>query len=399
MNILIVSQHFHPEVFRINEIARELSAQGNHVEVVTGMPNYPKGEIFEGYEDKYEECYFGVKIHRTKIRPRHQGRLNLFRNYMSFMQRAKKTVKALDGSFDIVFCYMSSPIFQLAPAIYAKKRFKCPLVLMCCDQWPESLKAGGLNGGIVFDLIGLYCKRALNQCDHIINVAPSFIQYNHTKNGVPLEKMSWCIQHSEDNFKDVDTEKKDGFETVDMMFAGNIGKVQNAEDIIRAYNELKYDDLRIHIFGDGSSYEECRKLVQQYGLSRNVLLYGRVTPEELASYYSKMDACLLTLSGKSAIGNTIPAKLPGYLSAGKTVLAAIKGDVRDVIDEAQCGIYTDPDDYHKLAKLIDEFYRNKSRYSTAGKNGRLYYEKNCTLEVFISKLLKTFNMVCCSREN
>ena len=208
--------------------------------------------------------------------------------------------------------------------------------------------------------------------------------------------MSWCIQHSEDSFLEVDTKKTEEIDKLDLMFAGNIGKVQNVEDIILAYNELRYPDLRIHIFGDGSSYEDCRRLVEEKGILENVIFYGRVSRDELAGYYKKMDACLLTLSGRTAIGNTIPSKLSGYLSARKTIVAAIAGDSRYVIDAARCGLYTDPDDYKKLAETISELYHNRERYSECGIRGREYFEKYCTLDRFMehvdgvfSKLIST----------
>lgn len=390
MNILFVTQYFFPEPFRIGEVAAELVRRGHHVEVVTAMPNYPRGEVFDGYENKLEEDYFGVKIHRTHTRPRHTGSINLFRNYISFMIQARRRIRQLEGKFDIVFCYMPSPVFQLSPSIYAKKKYGAKLVCMCCDQWPESLKARGLNGGPVFDVIGKYCSKVFNACDHIVNVAPSFIDYNHHVNHVPVDKMSWCVQHSEDSFPGGAAVKQENLDTVDLMFAGNIGKVQNVEDIILAYDELKYPDLRIHIFGDGSSFDDCRKLVEERNLSENVILYGRISAAELAEHYKEMDACLLTLSGKTAIGNTIPAKLPGYLSAGKTVIAAIAGDSRIIIEESGCGIYTDPDDYKKLAILIDEFYQNKERFSECGEKGRRYFEKYCTLDFFVSEMESLF---------
>ena len=136
MKILIISQHFYPEEFRINDIAAGLVAKGHSVDVVTGLTNYPKGEIYDGYKDRLIDNYLGVRVFRTAIRPRHTGSLNLFLNYMSFMKNAKKTLKKLDNSYDIVFSYATSPVYQIVPAIKAKNQFKCPLICMCCDQWP-----------------------------------------------------------------------------------------------------------------------------------------------------------------------------------------------------------------------------------------------------------------------
>lgn len=390
MNILIISQHFYPEEFRINEIARELVKNGNNVEVITGLPNYPQGEIFEGYKEKLEEEYFGVVIHRTKIRPRHSGSLNLFRNYMSFMFNAKKTLKRIKNKIDIVFCFQTSPVFQIRPAILAKNKYKCPLITMCCDQWPESLNARGLSNGIIYNMISNYCTKVYNKCDYILNVAPSFIDYNHKINKVPLNKMDWTIQHSEDPYGNVDTSKASTNDIIDLLFAGNIGKVQNVKDIILAYNELRYKNLKIHILGNGSDYDECSNLIKELKLVENIIMYGRIPTSEMINFYKKCDACLLTLSGKTAIGNTIPSKLTGYMSARKMVIAAINGDSRKIIDEAKCGIYTDPDDYHKLAYLIDEYYKNYDLYRDYGNNGRQYFEQYCTLDVFMNKLNKIF---------
>lgn len=390
MNILIITQYFYPEEFKINEIAVELVNRGHLVEVITGLPNYPSGTVFSGYEKKFEEPYKGVQIHRTATRPRHTGAVNLFWNYISFMVRARKRIYQQEGCFDIIFCYMPSPVFQLSPAIYAKKKFSCPLVCMCCDQWPESLKAGGICGGPIYKIIARYCRKVFNQCDYILNVAPSFIDYNHEVNGVPKENMGWCIQHAKDNFAGVDTRKTESMKTVDLMFAGNIGKVQNVDDIVNAYDLLRYKDMKIHIFGDGSSFSDVKKLIDEKDLNKNVILYGRISNEELVGYYKKMDACLLTLSGKTAIGNTIPAKLAGYLSAGKTILAAVNGDTRKIIEEAQCGLCTEADDNKRLAELLKEFYSHKEKYVECGANGRKYYELHCTLEHFVSRLEQIF---------
>ncbi len=391
MNILIVTQYFFPEEFRFNDVAKKLVELGNHVEVVTGLPNYPKGEVFDGYQHKYEEDYNGILIHRAKTRPRHKGSVNLFLNYISFMLQAKKRIKRLKGNFDIVICYMPSPVFQLSPSIYAKKKYKCPLLLMCCDQWPESLKAGGFREGIVYKAIASYCRKVLNRCDHILNVAPSFIEYNHTTNAVPLDKMSWCMQPSLDVFSDNGIRKRDGKKTVDLIFAGNIGKVQNVQDIVLAYNELKYKDLVIHIFGEGSEFSCCKKLVENLQLQENVIFYGRLAPEQLNNYYESMDACLLTLSGNCAIGNTIPSKLANYMSTGKTILAAIKGDSRLILDEAKCGIYTDPDDYLKLSRLIKEYYSNIRQFDEYGENGRNYFLNHCTIDAFMNNMIPIIN--------
>lgn len=387
MNILIISQYFYPENFKINDIATELVKRGNDVSVVTGIPNYPEGKIYEGYKNKLFENYNGVKIYRTRIRPRYTGSINLFLNYMSFMFKAKKTIKKIKSNFDMVFCYEPSPIFQLTPSIYAKKLFNCPLVLMCCDQWPESLKARGINRGLIFNLVSKYCRKNMNKCDHILNVSPSFIEYNHAINGVPYEKMSWAIQPCDDFGLQ---EKINSANETNLIFAGNIGHVQNVEDIVLAYSSLKYENLFIHIFGDGSKKTFCEQLVKREGVEKNVLFYGRISATQLKKEFKKMDACLLTLSGKSDIGNTIPSKLTSYLSTGKPIIAAIKGDSEAIITNNKLGLCCIPDDFNELAKIISNFYNNKEKYFLYGKNARDFFDQNCTLDYFVNNLLIIF---------
>lgn len=390
MNILITSQHFYPEEFRINEIAIELKKRGNNVEVITGLPNYPEGEIYKGYENKLEEEYNGVLIHRTKIRPRHKGSVNLFLNYISYVNNSVKTVDRVINKPDLVFAYETSPIFQVIPAINAKKKYDCKMILMNCDQWPVSLNARGLSKGFIYNVISKISTRIYQSADFILNTSPSFIEYNHKIHNIPYEKQDWCIHPCIDNFKDIDTHKEPNG-NIDLLFAGNIGKVQNVQDIIKAYNELRYPNLYIHIYGDGSDYEECKKLAKQLNVEHNVKLYGRISKQELISKYKEIDACLLTLSDKSLIGNTIPAKLIEYMSASKPILAAANGDSTIIIKESKCGKDTTADNYKELASLINDYYKNIKSYKEYNNNAREYYLKNCTIERFIDKLEGTIS--------
>ena len=391
MRILIVSQYFYPETFMINEIATGLVKRGHSVDVVTGIPNYPKGEIYEGYENRLIENYCGVTIFRTRIRPRHTGSLNLFLNYMSFMKKAKKTIRRINKTYDIVFCYEPSPIFQLTPTLYAKKRFKCSAILMCCDQWPESLKARGLSKGFVFNAVSRYCIKNLNKCDFILNIAPSFVEYNHRQNKVPYSKMNWIIQPSNDFYFDrIDSPKN----TIDIVFAGNIGTVQNVEQIITARSMVKHDNLIVHIFGDGSEKAKCVELVDKLQLNNKVLFYGKVDQALLRDHYRKMDACLLTLSGKSSIGNTIPSKFANYLSLGLPIIAAIGGDCKQIIENNHLGLCCPPDDTEALADLMNEYCERKDFYASYGEKARSFFLQNCSTDVFLGKLELLFSSFC-----
>ena len=140
MKILIVSQYYYPEQFQINEIAPALVKLGHSVTVLTGLPNYPKGKIYDGYEDAYksQEVIDGVEVIRVKEHPRKKGALHLLWNYWSFAAKGNNRAKKLKEKYDIVLAYQLSPITSVYPAITYAQRHKVPLLLYCLDIWPES---------------------------------------------------------------------------------------------------------------------------------------------------------------------------------------------------------------------------------------------------------------------
>ena len=135
MRILVISQYFYPEQFRINDICLELQRRGHEVNVITGLPNYPEGEIFEGYENSYAnmEKYHNIDVYRCKLRPRHTGTVNLIRNYISFAYKASKLALKIRKKYDVIYVYGLSPVTQAIPAIIFKKKSNVPIYYYCFD--------------------------------------------------------------------------------------------------------------------------------------------------------------------------------------------------------------------------------------------------------------------------
>jgi len=188
------------------------------------------------------------------------------------MINAKIKINFIKDNYDIIYVFQPSPVFQISPAIRAQKKFNAKLVVYCCDQWPESLKARGMNENFAYKIIAYWTKKLYQKTDYIINASPSFIEYNNRINKIDLSKMNYLIQHAEDCLNNLDLTKKNN-EFIDLLFAGNVGKVQNVEDIIKAYNLLKYNYLRIHIVGSGSNLEKCKTMVAELNLSKNIIFY------------------------------------------------------------------------------------------------------------------------------
>ena len=159
MNILVVSQYYYPEPFRINEICEELVRRNHKVTVLTCNPNYPDGEMYDGYKNvNSKEIIDNVIVYRCKCRPRHKGAFNLGLNYIDFVRQANKFISSIDEYFDCIYVYQLSPITSCLPAIKLKKKNKIPILLYCLDLWPESLKGTALGNAMGMLMFGALSK-------------------------------------------------------------------------------------------------------------------------------------------------------------------------------------------------------------------------------------------------
>lgn len=384
MNILIVSQHFFPDNFRINEIAEELVKKGNNVTVITSLPDYATGFVPSQYKDKFVDTYKGVNVLRVNVHERQTGILNRALNYVSFMHESSKLVKTLDQKFDVVFSYQTSPVLMAHAAIKAKKLFNIPLVLYCLDLWPESLKVWNVNNkNPLFSLMHLYSKWAYKKADVLAVSSKPFIDYMTSFNKIDNKNIIYLPQHC---FPIKLRQRKFNSKKI-FAFGGNIGAAQDIETIIRAVKHIDYLDFEVRIFGDGSELENCKNLASLLGVNNKITFYGRVDKETLIENYKKVDAFLLTLKQTGSVGDTIPAKLQEYMSCAKPVFSAVGTGGTDVIKEAKCGLTANPSDYMGLAENMRKFIENDSEFKDYGKNGRNYFNKNFTLDIFIEKLI------------
>lgn len=389
MKILIVSQYYYPEQFQINEIAPELVKRGHEVTVLTGLPNYPKGEIYPGYENgqKRKEVINGVKVIRVEEHPRKTGGKNLIMNYLSFYKNGTATAKKLQYDYDIVFCYQLSPITMLKPAVvYAKKNRK-PLLTYCLDIWPESAK-DHLNIPVVYFMITALSKKLYRECDHISVTSKPFIDYFIDVIGYSKAKMNYIPQHADMSMLSINFTAPDNG-VIDFMYAGNMGKGQTLDVIIRAVAELKdRDNFVVHMVGDGSRRKELEELSKELGVQDRFVFYGNQSREKMPDFYKKADALLITLRGNNAVGNTMPGKLQTYMTTGKPILGAINGAANEVIKESGCGKCVSAGDYKGLASIMIDFIDNPNNYINCGKKAKTYFRDNFTLTKYCDDLEK-----------
>ena len=392
MDILVVSQYYDPDNFRINDITAELVARGHRVRVLTGLPDYATSRVPAAFRwhRRREEIVRGASVHRVPIIARRHGAVFRACNYFSFAITARLYARfGKKPRADVIFVYQTSPVFQAAPALAYRRRLKAPVVLYCCDLWPESLKAGGIGEqSRIFSAVKAYSAKLYQGCDGVCVSSRPFLAYLQEVCGVAPERMHYLPQHAEDLYRGIAGQYEDNGR-VDFLFAGNVGKVQNIDCILRAAARLDAAlPFCVHIVGDGSELENCRALAAQLGLSdQKVIFHGRHPLEDMPRFYRMADCFLLTLRGGDFIGKTLPAKSQGYLCAGKPILAAVDEAVQEMVRESGCGIAVPPGDDEALARAMEQVLREPQRFRAMGDSGRKFYEQNYTTQVFMEHLL------------
>lgn len=391
MKIQVVSQHFYPDNFRINEIAEALHDSGNIVSVLTGLPDYSDGHIpkaYKGFKNR-REIRNGVNIRRVSTIARRKGIFSRALNYFSFMCSGwLHSAFRKKPDIDAIFVYQTSPVFQAAPAVRLKKRTGKKLVLYCCDLWPESLKAWNVSeSGLLFKAVKKFSARLYNECDIIAVSSKPFFGYLTEVCGVDGQKIVYLPQHAEDIFADIVGQYEENG-CYDFVFAGNMGKVQNLDTVLYAVEKVRTElPFKVHLVGGGSEMNNLQKLSQELGITDKVVFHGRFPLENMSRFYKMADCFLLPLRGGDFIGKTLPTKTQSYLSVGKPILGAANGAIYDLISELDCGIAVVYDDIEALANGIKEMTNNPVLYRQKGLIGRTAFEERYTKEKFIDTLL------------
>lgn len=382
MKILVICQYYSPEPFRITDICEELVKKGHEVTVVTGIPNYPMGRIYDGYRhgEKRDEVINGVKVHRCFTIDRRSGAIWRFLNYYSYMFSSTRYAAKLKDSFDVVFVNQLSPVMMANAGIKYKKKHNAKVVLYCLDLWPESLVAGGVRrGSAIYNFFHKASEKIYKAVDSILVTSRSFEEYFEKEFGIT--ETQYLPQYAEALFTP-EMCKKQPSDTIDLMFAGNIGAAQSVDTIIRAA-ELTQDipNLRWHIVGDGSEYEKLRAMAQGMG---QVIFYGRKPIEEMPKYYAMADAMLVTMQKDPVLSLTLPGKVQTYMAAGKPIIGAVDGETPFVVAEAECGICGGAEGADTLAENVRAFVMMDREQ--LGKNAKAYYDEHFDKQMFIEHL-------------
>lgn len=396
MKILIVSQYFWPENFRINDLSQEWVQRGHEVTVLTGIPNYPAGTVFEAYQNNPERfsSYEGANILRAPMLPRGTGAARLFLNYLSFVIGATWAgiTKLHRAEFDVIFVFEPSPVTVGLPAIAMGKMKKAPVVFWALDLWPETLAAiGVIKSPKALAAVGAMVRFIYNRCTLVLGQSKGFLiniqKYCSDKAKVRYFP-SWAEAVFQDRSAQLAPEIEHRPDLFNVLFAGNIGEAQDMPAILDAAEALKNaPHVRWLIVGDGRKSEWLAEEVKRRGLEERVLLLGRFPVERMPSFYMHADALLASLKQDPVFSMTIPGKVQSYLMAGIPLLGMLDGEGATVIKDAEAGLTCPAGDGKALAVAVEKLAAmSPEQRQQLGKNGLTYAQKEFGREQLMEKL-------------
>lgn len=393
MKILIVTQYFFPENFRINDLALELKKKGHDICVLTGKPNYPKGEYFDGYTFKgdNDETWNGIKISRVPLHARKSGGINLIRNYISFVHYANNRIKEMyKEKFDIIYVFEVSPITVALPAIKLKKKKNIPIIMNVQDLWPENIIAvTGINNIFINFFLNKLVDYIYENCDLLLCSSSSFVA-KIKKRTKDINKVKYWPQYSLVSKYDG---KKRMFDDnqFNIVFTGNIGQAQGIDIALEAAKELKNTRIHWHFIGDGRSKDKLEQLSIKFDLKNNVTFHGFKEEKEIPKYLASADAALLILKPNPIFEMTIPAKLQTYLACGVPIVGCVSGETRNIIKNGECGITTDSISKEELVNVCKEIISlSKVEMELFKENAYKYGKNTFNKDMLIDELINFF---------
>lgn len=397
MKILVISQYYYPEQFRINDICKELVKRGHRVTVLTGIPNYPEGKFYKGYglTKKRKDIKDGVDIIRIPIIPRGKNSIMLILNYISFVISGFFWSKFTRKKFDKVFIYEVSPMLQALPGVWYAKRKKIDSCIYVMDLWPESIQlVTNINNKMVLKFINKVVNYIYINCKKIFTSSESFIENIHRR-GLNKEKLVFWPQYAEEFYKPLDKEKyiKDEMKTNDfkIVFAGNIGYAQGLDIIIDTAKILKEKNIKVkfYLIGNGRAKEELIKNVEKNNLQDYIKFVDKQPAEKIPEYYANADMAFITLKKNLISDEVLPAKLQSYFACGVPILGSADGEIKQVIEKSKAGFCVESGNAEKLAEQIEKCIKlTNEELKQMKENSRKFYEENYEKHMLLNKLEK-----------
>lgn len=397
--LLIVTQHFWPEAFRVNDLAAGFLERGYEVDVLCGLPNYPKGEWFSGYRytGPRRETHDGVNIIRAgEIRRKGNTGARIFLNYVSWPVCAVFNLWRLKGPYAAVLCYNTSPVLMNLPAILYAKTHRVPLTSYVLDIWPENLYSvlpvkNRFLRGVARWVSDWHYRR----CDRLIAMSESLRRRLCERTGKPETAVAVIPQHCEDFYAvpiHDETLAARFAGRFNLVFTGNFSPAQSLETVIQAAVKARRqgaDALRLVLVGDGMSADSLKVLAKELDAGDTVEFLPSVRPEQIPAYTAQADALVASLSDSPDLGMTVPAKIASYMAAAKPLLVSMNGEGAAAVAEAGCGLVSPAADVDALAANMAALCAaSADKRAEMGRKAFAYYETHYRRRAVLDRLEK-----------
>lgn len=407
MRLLVLSQHFWPETFRITEVVESLRQTGCDVTVLTGQPNYPDGIVPDGYSAAAVNTQLrnGLVIHRVPLVPRGRGSaLRLTLNYLSFVASASLFGPWLlrGQKFDALLVYAPSPILQAIPAVWLSWLKGAALVTWVQDLWPESLSATGfVQDPRLLEAVAVVVRWIYRRNDLLLVQSAAFVEpVSRMARGTPV---AYHPNPGEPGLPDSVSGARPALELepgFNVVFAGNLGTVQ-ALDTVLAAAKLLCDDpiVRFVLVGTGSRGAWLQQEAVRLGLT-NVRFPGRFAPQEMPGIFAQASALLVSLTRDPIMAQTVPSKIQAYLAAGRPIVASIDGEGARVVNEAGAGVTCAAQDAQALAAAVRTLRALPAHeLDNMARRGRSYFEHHFDPGMLAGQLARKLDELVCGRRS
>jgi glycosyltransferase involved in cell wall biosynthesis len=353
--ILIVTECFYPEEFKINDVALSWKNKGYDVDVLTLVPTYPLGSIYPGYKNKIysKDEWQGVNVYRVHATVGYKdSALKKILKYFNFMILGSIVSLFIGKKYDYVFGFNMSSLTGMLPAVLIRKLYKKPVTFWALDIWPDSVYAYGFKKTKFLSyFLDKFVKFMYRNVDNIALSSKGFesklkpyARSNLTFNYFP--------QWADDLNMSLDPADLSANDKIQFTFAGNVGKLQNLENIINAFCLLSNEyqkKSQLNIIGDGSNLNNLKLLADN---NPNIVFHGQKLRSDMASYYKASDFLIISLIDKPIFSVTVPAKTQTYIAAKKPILAIINGDTSDIVRDNNFGLCADPSNINNISNIF-----------------------------------------------
>ena len=398
--ILIVGQHFWPEQFRINDIADFfVNERGCSVDVLCGLPNYPKGEFVSGYGyvGKRHEIHDGVRINRVlEIKRGKNSNIRILLNYISYPFFSLFHIpKLLFRHYDYIFIYQLSPVMMALPGIIIGKLKHIPTTMYVLDLWPENLYSVlPIKNKVLRAIASAHSHWYYKNTNQLVALSNRMRDKLAAVSGKRPEDIAVIPQACEEVYEKISTDpilRQRFASTFNIVFTGNISPAQSFNTMLDAAELLMQkglQDIRWVIVGDGMSRKEVEEAVIKRELGEIFTFEGQKPIDDMPKYADVADILVGCLAKSDLLEATIPAKVMSYVVMGKPIVLAMDGEVQDLINTTiGCGYASSTEDARALADNIETIYRlSLEERVKMGDRAREYHRENFRRERLLGKL-------------